>query len=120
MELPHLQQLSSELNDQGIDIIAVCTMSAADGIIDSLQRRAKIDSTIKRLEHMVAFHHLTMPIGMAPPGSAFRKTYDIPNASMVVINSEGMVVYHSGLRLGTLKDVLAGIRRPVVAQVGGG
>src|SRR5581483_9872617 len=103
------------MHAKGVDMIPISTMRHAEPAQDSAARQAAIADEARKLTAMTKFHNMTMPVGWAPPGSAFRKDYDVMNASLLVIDSQGKVAKQFSINLDRLRAELEKITAKRVA-----
>jgi hypothetical protein len=117
VELPHIEQMAREFRARGVDFITVSTYVHAVAQDDSVKRQSSIKDETEKLSQMAAVNGMTMPVGMAPPGSQFHTDYYVPNAQMIIIDPSGKVRYQGNMDLDRLREELgkalrAGASRP--------
>jgi hypothetical protein len=106
VELPHIEQMAREFRARGVDFVTVSTYVHAVAQDDSAKRLASIKDETEKLTAMASVNKITMPVGMAPPGSQFHTDYYVPNAQMIIIDPSGKVRYQGTMDLDRLREEL--------------
>jgi hypothetical protein len=106
VELPRLQALADEYSKRGIAFVSVATMEAVDipGVTTSLPRT--LEEGIGKLQRLVKFNGMTVPLGLALPKSDYKGRYREGAGRTIILDKDGRVVFTAAFQPTYIREAL--------------